>query len=114
MATVRNSGEGPRAKLRTGTRAPICGGVNGRPPKHRPFHKLRERPKARDTQINSEKRASLYSAEREPTSLDRSGWGPGGRRFSSGLPDQILPAKRGDRLAGAWEAGSNFGPRPAS
>src|SRR5215217_2902935 len=44
---MRNPGEGPRARLRTGTQAPICGGVNGRRPKLRPFHPLRERPKAR-------------------------------------------------------------------
>jgi hypothetical protein len=31
------------------------------------------------------------SAERQPTKLDRSGWGPGGRRFKSCLPDSRKP-----------------------
>src|SRR4051812_38598474 len=30
-ATIRNPGEGPRAKLSTGTQAPICSGVTGDP-----------------------------------------------------------------------------------
>jgi hypothetical protein len=43
--------------------------------------------KLSETQRNPEKRASLYTTERERTGLDRSGWGPGGRRFKSCLPD---------------------------
>ena len=39
------------------------------------------------THSNSEHRAALYSTESHPTEPDRSGWGPGGRRFKSCLPD---------------------------
>ena len=54
-----------------------------------------------ETQRNSENRASLSSVEREPTDLDRSGWGPGGRRFKSCLPDQgESPAQAG--LSALW------------
>jgi hypothetical protein len=46
--------------------------------------------------------------------LDRSGWGPGGRRFKSCLPDHDLPAKRrkhvfGAVIRGAFR-GANFAP----
>ena len=43
--------------------------------------------KLSETHSNSENRASLCNAEREPTGLKCSGWGPGGRRFKSCLPD---------------------------
>ena len=39
------------------------------------------------TQRSCDAPTSLDGAEREPTKLDRSGWGPGGRRFKSCLPD---------------------------
>ena len=56
--------------------------------------------------MNSEKRASRYSAEREPTRLDRSGWGPGGRRFKSCLPDfrKALLTQGFRRVRSAWAA----------
>jgi hypothetical protein len=40
------------------------------------------------TESNSEQLKSLQSAESQRVRLDRSGWGPGGRRFKSCLPDQ--------------------------
>jgi hypothetical protein len=40
------------------------------------------------TERNSEQLRPLESAESQRVRLDRSGWGPGGRRFKSCLPDQ--------------------------
>ena len=53
-------------------------------PEASPISHLRERPKAR---TDSEQPRSLQSAESQRVRLDRSGWGPGGRRFKSCLPD---------------------------
>ena len=39
------------------------------------------------TERNSEQLRPLWSAEFQRVRLDRSGWGPGGRRFKSCLPD---------------------------
>ncbi len=39
------------------------------------------------TEPNSEQLRPLQSAESQRVRLDRSGWGPGGRRFKSCLPD---------------------------
>jgi hypothetical protein len=71
--------------------------------------------KLSETQRNSQKRASPQSTGREPTGLDRSGWGPGGRRFKSCLPDlnllrMALFAEGVDRRVGVQlgPVGSNF------
>ena len=99
MATIRNPGEGPRARLRTGTQAPICSGVNGRLAKHRPFHDLRERPKARTTQRATQiALGALKSTE--------CAWiAPAGGRAVAGSipvsPDHETPATCDSRFAGA-------------
>ena len=82
-ATMRNPGEGPRARLRTGTQAPICGGVNERRSKDRPFHELRERPKAR---TDSEQLRSPESAEYARQVPVGVGCGPGGRGSDASRP----------------------------
>ena len=66
------------------------------------------------TERNSEQLRRPQSAESQPMRLDCSGWGPGGRRFKSCLPDHELPAKRKEHLVGALQRGAfqgaNFAP----
>jgi hypothetical protein len=66
------------------------------------------------TEPKSEQLRPLQNAEEHRVRLDRSGWGPGGRRFKSCLPDRDLPAKREEPLVGALPRGAfqgaNFAP----
>jgi hypothetical protein len=64
----------------------------------------------RATERNSEQLKSLQSAESQWVRLDRSGWGPGGRRFKSCLPDHDLPANRIRRFGGSLSRGAFRGP----
>src|SRR4051794_20481484 len=50
------------------------------------------------TENNSEQLRSLQSVESQRVRLDRSGWGPGGRRFKSCLRDQSNGLIYGPRL----------------
>jgi hypothetical protein len=85
-----------------------------------PFRRLgRERSgsnsgsKLRATQSNSEQLSPLYTAVRRLRELDRSGWGPGGRRFKSCLPDHDCPGNSSKRLMGALSRGAIRGARIA-
>ena len=66
------------------------------------------------TERNSEQLRPPESAESQRLRLDHSGWGPGGRRFKSCLPDNDHPAKGEEHLVGALPRGAfqgaNFAP----
>jgi hypothetical protein len=62
------------------------------------------------TETNSEQLRPPESTESQLVRLDRSGWGPGGRRFKSCLPDHETPAKNNSRFAGANVWGPIIGP----
>ena len=72
------------------------------------------------TESDSEQPRSPQSAESQRVRLDRSGWGPGGRRFKSCLPDRgkdlltaifghWVPHRHGDKT-GSISAGLGVGP----
>ena len=62
---------------------------------------------------NAEPLRPLQSSESQRVRLDRSGWGPGGRRFKSCLPDHDLPAKRDKRSSGSSSRGAFWGAKIA-
>jgi hypothetical protein len=62
------------------------------------------------TERSSGQLSPLQSSESHRIRLDRSGWGPGGRRFKSCLPDRESPANCNSRFAGALVWGPIIGP----